>query len=331
MKKIHPAISMAILASVSTVAVTEEATATDYACNSYLLRGGSNQFQSWGEYYPFGMLIGKWAPSRAYGALSVDYQEDREAVTFDLMFGAKGTARLRGYLDVSPGSQSPNIRAQLGPRNLGAGDFDGDGMDDVFISYAGIWYAYSFTERALRRLNSSNVDARSLRFADFNGDGKTDVFRVRGSEWQVSYGGTSSWTRLGSSGVPANQLRLGDLNGDGKTDIFRAGSGKWFVSYGGTERWTELGSSGYPISSLHLGDLNGDGTDDVIHISGSRVQVSYGGRSRWTTVATNGPTPTPNNERIGLERVPSASIQYAIADFDGDGSDDILASNGVCG
>ena len=79
---------------------------------------------------------------------------------------------------------------------LATGDFDGDGVDDVFRSTGGGWYVtYGTADRsrwgAWTRLASSNVRQDALAFADVNGDRQTDAV------FQTDVDGAPSSRRVG--------------------------------------------------------------------------------------------------------------------------------------
>ena len=66
----------------------------------------------------------------------------------------------------------------VGIDNLEFGDFNGDGITDVFTHDAGEWLvSYSGTS-AWTHLNTSSYGLGEIRFGDFDGDNITDVFRT---------------------------------------------------------------------------------------------------------------------------------------------------------
>jgi hypothetical protein len=78
---------------------------------------------------------------------------------------------------------------------LGEGDFDGDGVTDLFQATGVTWWYSSGGQPPWRYLNTSDLRLRDLFLSDFNGDGKTDVLRRKGNEWLVSCGGVGPWTK----------------------------------------------------------------------------------------------------------------------------------------
>lgn len=163
--------------------------------------------------------------------------------------------------------QAPN----RGPiQNLRFGDFNGDGITDLFTSEDDDWKVCwgGVSAWDYGSVLSSYISLSNLRFADFDGNGTTDVFSVEGGHWQVSWSGASRWDRDGfvSSGYSISRFRFPDLDGNGIAEVFLAGGSKWYASFGGKTSWTELISSSVRESAMKFGDFDGDGRDDALWI-----------------------------------------------------------------
>jgi len=78
---------------------------------------------------------------------------------------------------------------------FGAGDFDGDGKDDVFLATGSAWYYSSGAKTEWRFLNNSAVRLDKLVLLDYDGDGRTDVLRKGRGGWSASLGGVTGWIR----------------------------------------------------------------------------------------------------------------------------------------
>jgi len=116
-----------------------------------------------------------------------------------------------------------------------AGDFTGDGRDDLFRPQQGRWSISDDGKHGWQPINTSVVLLQDLRFGDFDGNGYTDVFRVQGGSGQVSWGSRarhSNWYATGSFPDGVTNLVLGDFNGDGTTDFIRLLTGRWEVAIG---------------------------------------------------------------------------------------------------
>jgi hypothetical protein len=154
-----------------------------------------------------------------------------------------------------------------------AGDYNGDGYEDIFWHGPGTVADSVWRFRAGRAWSSvltSNVTGTTYRLTsgDYTRDGYADVL------WhQPGAPGESLWkgTATSFSGAPVSsvtgdyRLRSGDFNGDGFDDAY------WYTS-GKASQW--MGKATTPFSSKPApaiattalpvaGDFNGDGRDDV--------------------------------------------------------------------
>ena len=207
---------------------------------------------------------------------------------------------------------------------LAFGDFNGDGITDVFRADGSQWWASDSGTGSWRPLARSSSRAGELAFGDFNGDGITDVFGIgtdTGTQrlrWQVSDGGANNWRPLAFETKGVDELAFGDFNGDGITDVFGIGTDtdtqrlRWQVSDGGANNWRPLAFETKGVDELAFGDFNGDGITDVFGTDGTNWQVSDGGVNNWRPLARSG---------IGVERL-------AFGDFNGDGITDVFYADG---
>jgi Leucine-rich repeat (LRR) protein len=141
-----------------------------------------------------------------------------------------------------------------------AGDFDGDGIDDLaglWPTQGGIWVLYSHNS-TWARLSST---ARYISAGDMNGDGRDDLLGTwdgQGVYYRNSI--TGAWVRLASE---ATMIACGDLDGDGIDDLiglWPTQGGIW-VKYSQTGLWARISSTAVHIAA---GDMNGDGRDDLL-------------------------------------------------------------------
>ena len=139
---------------------------------------------------------------------------------------------------------------------LGFGDFNGDGLNDVYeVRGSGGIVAdklylnlgdgrFEETQGAATEVSDAE-GAKQFRFADFDGDGKTDVYQLRHRyDDDVIYlsrvgGGQSSFERVRGLPSAINRrpevgngrcldvacLKFGDFDGDGRADVYRLGAG----------------------------------------------------------------------------------------------------------
>lgn len=207
------------------------------------------------------------------------YVED-EYEAFPLVFPLAGLDGKNGFT-MNGGSSLDHSGYSIS----GAGDINGDGIDDILISaqYSGPSYVV---------FGSKGPWAEIINLNELNG---TNGFAIKGVE------ATSSVSRAG------------DVNGDGIDDIvlgapfFNNSTGQSYVVFGRekSQQWPAVvnlpdlnGVSGFALNGIHpddfsgysvseAGDVNGDGIDDII-IGASRANnyvgqsyVVYGSKKRW--------------------------------------------------
>jgi len=162
-------------------------------------------------------------------------------------------------------------------RNLGVGDFDGDGTDDLFLATGAGWYFASGGQAEWRFLSAKVETIDRLLFGDFDGDGRTDVFTQQGRDWLVSWGGVSPWEKINESAAQIADLAIGDFDGDGRADVFYADGQNWWISSGGNTPFKLFDNSSFRVPDLRFGDFNGDGKTDVFGLVSGKWMVTYGG------------------------------------------------------
>ena len=224
---------------------------------------------------------------------------------------------------------NPEIIAnsQIQFKNLGQGDFNGDGLTDIFRANGQNWFvAYGNEGTELWEWTqvgiTSSIKVEDLGFGDFNGDGRTDIFRANGQNWYVAYSDQVSnpweWNIKANSTLKINELRLGDFNGDNKTDILRANGTDLYIAYSDNVsnpwEWNHIAPSNISISQINVGDFNGDNYDDLISIVNDQIHVAFSENvsNPWKFMPTVSITSGKTLSDIGIN------------DFNGDGKDDIF-------
>jgi hypothetical protein len=182
---------------------------------------------------------------------------------------------------------------------------------------------------------------------DFNGDRRADL--VISSGWGLgllTHGGAfwralavvPNGTRLGAWNLNASGDRVvgvGDFNGDGKDDlVLTSGWGIGVLRHSGASlthlmmapTGTRFGGWNFNVvgDKVHgVGDFNGDGKADLLITSGWGLGVLTLSGSTLTHVLM-----APSGTRFGGWNFNAASdVIRGIADFDGDGKDDILITS----
>ncbi|MCB8820153.1 VCBS repeat-containing protein [Microvirga rosea] len=219
-----------------------------------------------------------------------------------------------------------------GAWSLKAGDFDGDGREDLIRTQTGS-PAEVFHSTGSKFVGQGNWTLSGPRdtawyVGDFNGDGKDDVLRYLpsrgghyGAEVALSdgtkFGAPTMWSADGLA--HHNQWYVGDFNGDGKDDLLRGNrdSGPEVLlsngsGFGTPTVWTGSKSA----TSWKVGDFNGDGKTDIARYSQSthktEALLSNGSSFDFAGVwSTHAPGKTG----------------WLVADVNGDGRDDLVGSS----
>jgi ricin-type beta-trefoil lectin protein/VCBS repeat protein len=192
--------------------------------------------------------------------------------------------------------------------DLAVGDFDGDGIDDVFVGTGAAWYFSSGGAAEWRFLNRMREHASALRFGDFDGDGRTDIIAIHGAHIDISWGGISPWQTINVVAWPITDIAIGDFDGDGIADLFLATGAQWFYAPGG-RNWTPFASSSVRTKDLRFGDFTHSGHTQVLRISASHEwQIVRHVGGMWESLGSAGDAYLP-----GL----------VVGDFDGDGFADL--------
>ncbi len=198
------------------------------------------------------------------------------------------------------------------------GDFDGNGITEIFKIEDGYWYTTNIPEPESGSFpedwgvsinNAPSIEFSRLIFEDFDGNGKTDVFKTNLSDWHISYGATTGWQDVNSSGLALSQLAFGDFDGNGKADVFKTNLVDWHISKGANTGWEKVNSSGVPFEQLAFGDFNGDGKTDVFKSNLTDWHYSNGADSGWEELALG------NGESVD---------NLFFVDINNDGQDDVL-------
>jgi len=193
-------------------------------------------------------------------------------------------------------------------KNLGVGDFDGDGSDDLFLATGAGWYYAPKGQAEWRFLSSKTENLDRLLLGDFDGDGRTDVFTLQGQNWMISWGGISPWEKINQSAGQMSDFAVGDFDGDHRADIFYSDGKQWLVSSGGNTPFKQFDTSSFRVPDLRFGDFNGDGKTDVFGVVSGKWMVTYGGTVNWSPLRA---------------RLTDNVAGLIVADFNGDRRSDL--------
>lgn len=195
-----------------------------------------------------------------------------------------------------------------------AGDFDGDGADDL------AWYgggpdeiAFGGPGGAFTTLPLDAPDGQKGVVGDYDGDGIDDVVWYGPGEDQLAAGRADRTFAVVPIDVPDEaRPAVGDYDGDGNDDLLWYADGADSLALGQADGTFATSPASAPDDAKAVvGDLDGDGRDDVVWYRPGAAgdSVRYGdGDGTFTTV------------RI---RVDGTYRPFA-GDFDGDGRSDVF-------
>jgi len=204
----------------------------------------------------------------------------------------------------------------------------GDGSGGTLVHDYRIGYVTNATNgRSLVRTvsdcdGSGNcLPSTTFSWSSWNAAGST--FAAAGSgNWggpAVTFQTVNSTNGSKEQQVQTNVL-LGDFNGDGAGDLLSAnGAGQWNVCFGGTgtafncQSWPGPAA---PVKQVMTGDFNGDGRTDL-------AVPPVGGATNWNICLSTGSGFSCST--WSAKSVGQSPNSYLIADFTGDGRDDIIA------
>jgi RHS repeat-associated protein len=221
-------------------------------------------------------------------------------------------------------------------------DLDGDSAAELVWQQGSQWVVYRLDAAGGRRWvevgrwgGSQGVALDTAAIADLDGDGRMDVLSVSGQKILVRFGsdsGLGASVRLPAIDASRSYIQPGnaatmfpDINGDGLADVVYAASSALYLYLGtGDGQFTALRDVAYPwtgtvdTSQLRLSDLNRDGLLDVAVVRAGNV-AWYRGRADGSVETT----------AVALPRPPGtdATVVVAIADGNGNGSDDVVWSS----
>lgn len=194
-----------------------------------------------------------------------------------------------------------STNVNLGPGNIikvdtygtyGVCDFDGDGVDDLFLATGQTWWYSSFGELPWSYLSARTERGAALRLGYFDNDRRCDVLTERGGEWIVSSGGYGPPQSLGVFGARLSEVQFGRFDPGVRdyrpgvtrrtTHAFRRMSdGEWQVTPLSAPQWQHAQRSRLPMKELRFGDFNGDGVTDVLAVVDGRWSISEGAHNQW--------------------------------------------------
>ncbi len=225
--------------------------------------------------------------------------------------------------------------------DVDAVDLNGDGLVElVWAGNADVLLRNTgrglFEDVTAASLPASVGTTEDMLFFDADGDGDQDLYRARGFSMPDQLylnDGNGVFTevtagRLPTSAVSTVDVEAGDIDGDGDADlIVAAGQQLRILINEGTGHFFDA-SALQPtlrsvVSEFSLRDLDRDGDLDIAVATGTSVFPPFGvlfdndGKGIFTDVT---------NARLSSS-LSAIATYHAVADFDGDGDDDIMSGN----
>ncbi|MEL6988070.1 MAG: VCBS repeat-containing protein, partial [Bacteroidota bacterium] len=217
---------------------------------------------------------------------------------------------------------------------VGVGDFDKDGINDIAISNASQRWYKGPDFSTWYTIGTSDGGPYAARVADINGDGWDDLISSDGARTADDIPGhiyvylnptdtgdvTGTWQRIvvySGDVRHQNDMRIADMDGDGKLDIIeRTWSDERVVvalQNDDITNWTvrpfDTGENGRP-EGISAGDIDGDGEMEIV-LSG----VYWDNPGGWRTGQ-------PIEYTVDTEFI-QEEVKSAVGDIDNDGDNDI--------
>jgi PKD repeat protein len=227
----------------------------------------------------------------------------------------------------------------IAPLYVCAGDFDGDGLNDVAASSgtAGSvsWWRNdggSPTGWVRQDIQTGFTQAHAVYPADIDGDGALDIVGTAASLnqvvwWRNGGGNPIVWTKQNvSSNFRTTQTAMAaDIDGDSMMDIVAGSSDNdevaWWRNGGGDPIvWTKQTiGSGFDLAHwVHACDINGDGHMDVVGAAYIGGEVAW-----WRNSGTAPIVWTKQTIQSGF----TCALNVHAGDFDNDGELDVVGSS----
>ena len=307
-----------------------------------MLGNGDGTFQA-----PLGVIgISGLGAAPPAGIVVGDFDKNG-TLDFATVWNVNSLMQLAIYLGDGASHFSLNATYQIGtgtghaPRQIAAGDLNGDGVLDLIVPDAENWAVAVLYGKGNGTFQNAveflaavpgQTAPVAVAIGDLNRDGSIDIVAASATGCCPLGGGITVLLNKGSgtfqapmlyadpAGVDSGELAIADLNADGKLDVVES-------SFGGNNVAIFLGNGdgtfqtaknfGVPqASGAAIGDLNGDKKPDIAVSSAYNATV-------WVLLNKG----SGNFQVSGTYSADSAPMAIALADFNGDKKLDFVAGN----
>jgi RHS repeat-associated protein len=254
---------------------------------------------------------------RSGNAITFTYDTDQtqrrhRPLQIDYTSSSLGGARYRVYFQYQGADRSDPV-VEIKPTGTGGGTHvETRLLDKLLLQHDGSTYReYRFAYGTGAGTDSRLTSVTACVPTD-------DCLPATTFQWESATAGHgSAVTRAGvGAAMPL------DINGDGYDDLVWSASGTWYISWGsasGPQSAISTGIAAYSGPQAMPLDWNGDGRMDLlVPWSDGKWRVLIGTSSGFATPVHAGTGGIPSN---------TASSNWLIADFNGDGLDDLLRMN----
>jgi gliding motility-associated-like protein len=286
-----------------------------------------------------------------------------DIITTESAFGVSIFRNLGTGGSLTPASFAPKITLSQANGKLRVGDMDGDGRQDIAVLYA-ITFGYVTLYRntstpgsisfAMEQLQSPSTSVRDIQLTDLDDDGRLDLLQSFSNTMTPGVLSFGVWQGISEPGniefcvyksfdlssfATANEISIGDLNNDNKTDVIVVNNTNTQFhilentsTYGAISFGTPFLVTGAVIvrGRVQVADFNNDNKLDLAWRSGgptnqNDVRIRTNTNTGGALVAAD--FATELILQSSLTSIANAEGELAVADINGDGKPDILATD----